>query len=242
MPMREIRTMSRKAIAIRHLAFEDLGLLEPLLLRKGYRVSYREAGVDDLKRIEQERPDLLIILGAPISVNDPGRYPFLEDEFRLVSGLARAGTAVLGICLGAQVIARAWGAPVTPMVGKEIGFSSLELTESGQESVLAPLADGHDVLHWHGEESAPLKMAPSLAETGMCNNQAFQPVPHVLGLQFHLEVKLSSFERWLIGHCAELEAAGLDISALRARAHECFPALEPVANEVFERWLAQIER
>jgi len=63
--------MSRKAIAIRHLAFEDLGLLEPLLLRKGYRVSYREAGVDDLKRIEQERPDLLIILGAPISVNDP---------------------------------------------------------------------------------------------------------------------------------------------------------------------------
>jgi len=78
--------------------------------------------VDDLKRIEQERPDLLIILGAPISVNDPGRYPFLEDEFRLVSGLARAGTAVLGICLGAQVIARAWGAPVTPMVGKEIGF------------------------------------------------------------------------------------------------------------------------
>jgi len=107
--------------------------------------------------------------------------------------------------------------------------------------VLAPLADGHDVLHWHGEESAPLKMAPSLAETRMCNNQAFQPVC-VLGLQFHLEVKLSSFERWLIGHCAELEAAGLDISALRARAHECFPALEPVANEVFERWLAQIER
>lgn len=234
--------MSRKAIAIRHLAFEDLGLLEPLLLRHGYRVSYREAGVDDLGSIEREQPNLLIILGAPISVNDPDRYPFLEDEFRLVSRLSRNGTAVLGICLGAQVIARAWGAPVTAMATKEIGFSSLTLTEAGRGSVLAPLAEGLEVLHWHGEECGPLAMAPSLAETGICNNQAFQPAPHVLGLQFHLEVKLAAFERWLIGHCAELESAGLDVPALRERARESLPALEAVATGVFERWLTQIER
>lgn len=233
--------MRRKAIAIRHLAFEDLGLLEPLLLQHGYRVSYREAGVDDLKSILREQPDLLIILGAPVSVNDPDRYPFLGDEFQLVSELVRTGTAVLGICLGAQVIARAWGAPVTAMAGKEIGFSQLTLTEAGRGSVLAPLADGHDVLHWHGEECGPLAMAPSLAETSVCNNQAFQPAPHVLGLQFHLEVKLAAFERWLIGHCAELESAGLDIQALREKARECLPVLEPVATEVFDRWLAQIE-
>ena len=233
--------MGRKAIAIRHLAFEDLGLLEPQLLRHGYRVSYREAGVDDLARIEDERPDLLIVLGAPISVNDPERYPFLEAEFRLVSSLARKGTAILGICLGAQVIARAWGAPVMPMAGKEIGFSGLTLTEAGRGSVLAPLAEGHDVLHWHGEACGPLAMAPSLAETGPCHNQAFQPAPRVLGLQFHLEVKLATFERWLIGHCAELESVGLDVPALRDRARDCLPALQPVATEVCERWLARIE-
>ena len=233
--------MGRKAIAIRHLAFEDLGLLEPLLLRHGYRVSYREAGVDDLARIEDERPDLLIVLGAPISVNDPERYPFLEAEFRVVSSLARKGPAILGICLGAQVIARAWGASVSPMAQKEIGFSGLTLSEAGQGSVLAPLAAGVEVLHWHGEECGPLAMAPSLAETAICNNQAFQPAPNVLGLQFHLEARLATFERWLIGHCAELESAGLDVSVLRDRARESLPALEPIATEVFERWLASIE-
>lgn len=235
--------MSRKAIAIRHLAFEDLGLLEPLLLRHGYRVSYREAGVDNLADIAGERPDLLIILGAPISVNDPDRYPFLEDELRLVSDLVeQQRTAVLGICLGAQVIARVHGAQVRPMARKEIGFSSLELTAAGRESVLAPLSDGADVLHWHGEESASLALASSLAESGLCRNQAFQPTPRVLALQFHLEARLATFERWLIGHCAELEAAGLDVRELRERARECLPQLEPVANEVFTRWLRQIER
>lgn len=232
--------MSRKAIAIRHLAFEDLGLLEPLLLQHGYRVSYREAGIDDLADIARERPDLLIILGAPISVNDPGRYPFLEDEFRLVMELAGTGTAVLGICLGAQVIARVYGAAVRAMPRKEIGFSSLELSGAGQGSVLAPLSGGAEVLHWHGEQANPLALAPSLAATGLCNNQAFQPAPHVLGLQFHLETRLATFERWLIGHCAELEGAGLDIRVLREQAREYLPQLEPVANEVFERWLRQI--
>lgn len=234
--------MKRKAIAIRHLAFEDLGLLEPVLLQNGYRVSYREAGVDELASIRREAPELLVILGAPISVNDPGCYPFLEEEFRLVSELSRKGTAILGICLGAQVIAHAWGARVIPMPRKEIGFSPLTLTQAGKESVLAPLAGNLDVLHWHGEECGPLSMAPSLAETAVCSNQAFQPAPNVLGLQFHLEVKLAAFERWLIGHCAELEAAGLDVAMLRDRAHESLPELESAATEVFDRWLRQVVR
>lgn len=232
--------MLKRAIAIRHLAFEDLGLLENSLLRSGYKVSYREAGMDDLAAIEEEQPDLLVVLGGPISANDTDAYPFLMDEIALIQRLSERGTAVLGICLGAQLIARALGVGVEAMPGKEIGFSPLELTEDGRGSVLAPL-EGMPVLHWHGEGCAPVPGGPALAGTPACANQAFQPTPHVLGLQFHLEVPLKRFERWLIGHCSELGSAGLSVTQLRQSANECLPTLEPVAMEVFRRWLAQLD-
>ena len=234
--------MPGKAIAIRHLAFEDLGLLESILLMNGYGVSYREAGLDDLSRIRRENPDILVILGAPLSVNDVRDYPFLEEEIRLVRDLEQSGTAILGICLGAQVIARAWGAEIAPMLGTEIGFSSLSLTREGLDSVLSPLAGEGEVLHWHGEACAPVSGAPSLATTGVCDNQAFQPATHVLGLQFHLEVRPDRFERWLIGHCAEIRATGLDVLALREQGRTCLPGLEAAAGEVFQGWLDQAAR
>ncbi|MGM0433977.1 MAG: glutamine amidotransferase [Pseudomonadota bacterium] len=228
--------MLKRAIAIRHLAFEDLGVLESILLRSGYKVSYREAGMDDLEAIEGEQLDLLVILGAPFSVNDTEDYPFVQQELALIQRLSERGTAVLGICLGAQLIARALGGGVEAMPRKEIGFSPIELTDEGRASVLAPL-DGMPVLHWHGEACSPVPGAPSLAGTQVCENQAFQPAPHILGLQFHLEVPLKRFERWLIGHCAELGAAGIPVTELRQRAQKELPRLEPVATDVFQRWL-----
>lgn len=232
--------MLKLAIAIRHVAFEDLGLLENVLLRSGYKVSYREAGIDDLAAIDQEKPDLLVVLGAPISANDTRDYPFVADELDLIRCLSERGVAVLGICLGAQLIARALGAGVEAMPEKEIGFSPLELTRAGRGSVLAPL-EGMPVLHWHGEACGSVPGTASLAATPVCANQAFQPAPHILGLQFHLEVPLKRFERWLIGHCSELGSAGLSVPQLRQSAHECLPTLEPVATEVFRQWLAQLD-
>lgn len=228
--------MLKRAIAIRHLAFEDLGVLEKILLRNGYKVSYREAGMDDLGAIEQAQPDLLVVLGAPISVNDTDAYPFVQQELALIQRLSERGTAVLGICLGAQLIARALGAGVEAMPQKEIGLAPLELTEEGRASALAPL-EGVPVLHWHGEACGAVSGAPPLARTQVCDNQAFQPSPRILGLQFHLEVPLQGFERWLIGHCSELSAAGLSVPALRRNAAQYLPQLESLATDVFQRWL-----
>lgn len=232
--------MLKQAVVIRHLAFEDLGLLENSLLRSGYKVSYREAGMDDLAAIGDEQPDLLVVLGAPVSANDTDAYPFVADELGLIQRLSERGTAVLGICLGAQLIARALGAGVEAMPEREIGFSPLELTAEGRDSVLAPL-EGVPVLHWHGEACDSVPGASSLATTPVCANQAFQPAPHILGLQFHLEVPLKRFERWLIGHCSELGSAGLSVAQLRRSANECLPTLEPEAMDVFRRWLAQLD-
>jgi GMP synthase (glutamine-hydrolysing) len=94
------------AAVIRHVAFEDLGVLAPVLAARGISARYFEAGVDDLGAIERDAPDLLVVLGAPIGVYDEPLYPFLGGEIALIERRLSAGAPTLGICLGAQLIAR----------------------------------------------------------------------------------------------------------------------------------------
>jgi GMP synthase-like glutamine amidotransferase len=139
----------RRAIAIRHVAFEDLGSLAAVLQRRGFALAYRDATVDDLAAADIVDSDLLAVLGGPIGAYEP--YAFLNDELRVIEKRLRAGKPVLGICLGGQLLARALGARVYRGNGKEIGWSPLTLTAAGRRSCLAPLGDGTPVLHWHGD-------------------------------------------------------------------------------------------
>jgi GMP synthase (glutamine-hydrolysing) len=141
----------RIAIAIRHVAFEDLGTLAAVLEQRGFRVAYRDATVDDLGAADIVDCDLLIVLGGPIGAYDEEPYAFLRDELRAIAKRLGAGKPVLGICLGGQLMALALGAGVYPGAGKEIVWSKLTLTEAGRRSCLAPFGDGTPVLHWHGD-------------------------------------------------------------------------------------------
>lgn len=118
------------AFVIRHLMFEDPGLLTPLLEQRGKRVRILEPGVDDLSSAgvlsEAGDGDLLVVLGGPVGVGDAAAYPFLADEIASLREWIAAGRPVLGICLGAQLLAAALGARVRPTGRKEIGFSELE--------------------------------------------------------------------------------------------------------------------
>ena len=125
------------------------------------------------------------------------------------------------------------------MAAKEIGFAPLALTEPGRASVLTPLARAEAVLHWHGEACRLTDGLAPLASTELCTAQAFASGPNILALQFHLETRLEAFERWLIGHCCELEGIGADIRAMRAAARHHLPRLAPIAAEVFDGWLSQ---
>ncbi|ODU58835.1 MAG: glutamine amidotransferase [Comamonadaceae bacterium SCN 68-20] len=228
--------MTHTAIAIRHLHFEDLGTLEPLLQSRGYAVRYVDAPTEDLHAPHIADAGLLVVLGGPIGAFDEAAYPFLSDELALVRRRLGSQQPLLGICLGAQLIARALGAPVAPMGVKEIGFAPLALTAAGHDSPLAALGDV-PVLHWHGDQFGIPPGAQCLAGTATCPHQGFALGPQVLGLQCHLEADPRAIERWLVGHAYELAQAGVDPRALRAEARALQARLPAAAGAVFTRWL-----
>lgn len=228
--------MHRTAIAIRHVAFEDLGLLAPLLGERGYAVRYLDAGVDTIDAEALRDADLLVILGGPIGVYETERYPFLAGESAAIAARLAAGKPTLGICLGAQLIAQALGADVAATGKVEIGFAPLTLTEEGRASVLKSI-DGVPVLHWHGDQFAIPAGAQRLAETPGFPNQAFAIGRRVLGLQFHLEVEPAQLERWLIGHAHELAAHRIDPATIRQDAASHGNALTRAARAIFGAWL-----
>lgn len=230
--------MTHDVLAIRHVPFEDLGLLEPLLSARGYRTSYLDVPVEAVTPEAALEPDLLVVLGGPVGVYETEAYPFLGAEREAIAARLRAGRPTLGVCLGAQLVAAALGADVVATGRKEIGYAPLTLTAEGRDSALAPL-DGVRVLHWHGDQFTIPDGAVRLAETPGFPNQAFSVGSHVLGLQFHLEADHTQIERWLVGHAHELASAGIDPNGIRSDAAAYGPALAEAARRTFDRWLDQ---
>jgi GMP synthase (glutamine-hydrolysing) len=227
-----------ECIAIRHVAFEDVGLLSGILTERGFSLRYLEAGVDRIDTAEIAAVDLVVILGGPIGVYEDDRYPFLLEEVAAVRARLDARRATLGVCLGAQLIAKALGAEVAPGPAKEIGWGGIVLTEAGKRSVLAPFADV-PVLHWHGDNAGLPPGAVNLASTPACPHQAFAVGDTILALQFHIEADPARIEQWLIGHTVELGKAGIDPCAIRRQAAEVGPVTAKTGREVLSAWLAQ---
>lgn len=227
---------TKTLLALRHVHFEDLGTLAPFLVQRGYTIEYVDAPLADLGRIDALRYDLLVVLGGPIGAFDDATHPFLVDELALVKARLDARAPILGVCLGAQLMARALGANVYPLGVKEIGYAPVTLTNAGKISPLAALGDA-SVLHWHGDQFDVPAGADHLARTVVGENQAFALGRHALGLQFHLEADAAAIEAWLVGHACELGAAKIDPAALRAQAREHHARLSEVAPAVIGRWL-----
>jgi GMP synthase (glutamine-hydrolysing) len=231
----------KTAVALRHVHFEDLGTLELLLVERGYRIAYRDMGAVTGRTPNVESADLLVVLGAPIGAGDEQMYPFLKSEIKWIEQRLAARRPLLGICLGAQLMARVLGASVLPMTRKEIGFSPVELTAAGKQSPLRSLPRDVSVLHWHGDQFAIPAEAENLARTATCPHQAFAVGDFALGLQFHLEADADRLEPWYIGHAGELSAARISPVALRAQAKEHGVRLKAAATKVFGSWLDQFE-
>jgi GMP synthase-like glutamine amidotransferase len=183
---------------LQHVAFEGLGSIESWLSHRGAHVTYtrffESPQLPPLTDI-----DLIIALGGPMSVNDEKQLPWLLDEKRFVAKAIASDTAVLGICLGAQLIASALGACVYPGREKEIGWFPVFAAPGVSGAFVFP--EDTEVFHWHGETFDLPPGAVHLASSAGCQNQAFQVGSRVIGLQFHLETTPECAEA-IIDHCA----------------------------------------
>lgn len=228
----------RQALVLRHVAFEDLGGFAAILETHGFAITYREAALDDVAALDPLAPDLLIVLGGPIGVYEGESYPFIADELRLLEQRLAADRPTLGICLGAQLMAKALGAAVYPGGGKEIGWAPLLLTEAGRASCLAHLAPHKTaVLHWHGDTFDLPAGTSLLASTARYPNQAFAHGRSV-ALQFHPEVTQPGLERWFIGHACEIAATdGVDVAGLRRDTAREAPRLARQGTRFLDAWL-----
>lgn len=229
--------MTMRCVALRHVAFEDLGLFEPVLKHRGYEVEYVPAGFNSLAEQEWVDADLVVVLGGPIGVGDIDLYPWLDEEIAGIRQRLNSQLPLLGLCLGAQLMAAALDTRVAPLPTKEIGWAPVTLTVAGGSSPLRHLA-GLDLLHWHGDTFDIPQGAALLASTPMTPNPAFSVGPAALALQFHAEVDASWIEPWLIGHTAELRAASVDICSLRvSSARHCLDAQAQAAGRLLNEWL-----
>jgi GMP synthase (glutamine-hydrolysing) len=232
----------KTVVAIRHVVFEDLGSFASSLAQRGFELRYLDAGLDRLDDLDPNEPDLLVVLGGPIGAYEEANYPFIHDELRLLEKRLQVDRPTLGICLGAQMMARALGARVYPGPRKEIGWAPLHLSPAGRASPLAPL-DGAltSMLHWHGDTFDLPAGATGLAFTDLYPNQAFSWGTSALALQCHPEVRASQLERWLIGHASELATSDVSVPALRAENARLAPILEQQGRLFFDAWLTAID-
>lgn len=235
--------MTRRALAITHVACEDLGSLGTGLLHLGFAIDVIDAAVTDLHGIDPLLPDLLVVLGGPISVYESDAYPFIDDEIALLRSRLTAKRPTIGICLGAQLVAKALGSNVYPGTqGKEIGWAPVQ---AGADASLYPafaelLAPNLHVLHWHGDTFDLPASCCHLAGTSAYPHQAFAVDRHGLALQFHPEVTAAGMERWLVSHACELSRHHISVPCLRAQSLRFAPVLAAAAQRFWRNWLLDV--
>jgi GMP synthase (glutamine-hydrolysing) len=187
----------KKVLAFRHVPFEGIGRIAPVLAARNIACDYA-----DLYRPDATVPDIgafdgLIFLGGPMSANDP--LPFLGREVQLVTQALERGQPLLGICLGSQLIARALGAAVRRNQTKEIGWFPVRFTAAAAaDPLFASLSGPETIFHWHSDTWDLPPDAALLASSDACVNQAFRARGNVYGLQFHLEVTPEMIADWMI--------------------------------------------
>jgi GMP synthase (glutamine-hydrolysing) len=241
--LKSMPTHAPRVLVLSHVAFEDLGSLQAPLRERGFAVESVLAATARFPLQQAESCDLLIVLGGPIGVYEQQDYPFLADEINLITQRLTARKPILGVCLGAQLMAAALGARVYPgNHGAEIGWFPLRAAPDAQTPAwFTPLlADGLSVFHWHGDTFDLPDGAQHLARTDIYQNQAFTLENFALGLQFHPEVSAEGLESWYVGHASELHRVGIAAADLRAAAQEHAAKLQEAAGRFWRLWLDSV--
>ncbi len=188
--------------SLEHVPFEDLAQIGVWAAQHGHQVTRTRFYAHDPLPSWRDY-DWLVVMGGPMNIYEEDLYPWLAQEKACILEAIRQGRVVLGICLGAQLIADVLGGPVTKNAHREIGWFPVNLTEAAAASPLF-----HDLprqfiaFHWHGDTFAIPPDAQAMAASAACAHQAFTYGDRVVGLQFHLESTPASVQK-LIDHCGD---------------------------------------
>jgi len=221
-----------RAICLQHVPFEGPGAFASALMKHSISI---ECHLVPKNGLPQDAGDLLIVMGGPMSVNDPD--PWIAEETAFIRSALLAGKPVLGICLGSQFMAKALGATIGPGQALEIGMTPIYLTHEGkQDPFFATCPKTFDVFEWHGEIFDPPKDCVPLAGSDVAPLQAFRYGSRAYGLLFHLEMEESGVES-LCRECAQdLTKARLTAQQVRA---DAFPHLQQL-HQVADRLVAHL--
>lgn len=181
---------------IQHIPFEGLGYIDNWINENNFTLSstkmYEDYEFPDLSEF-----DLLIIMGGPMGTYEEDKYPWLKEEKAFVKEAINANKAVVGICLGSQIIANVLGAKVYPNKVKEIGWMPVTFSDARSQALFTSKDKSPIVFQWHGDTFDLPVNAKLLASSEACKNQAFLYKDNVLALQFHFEVTEKSYAEML---------------------------------------------
>ncbi|MCW3062711.1 MAG: synthase-Glutamine amidotransferase domain [Capsulimonas sp.] len=224
-------------LVLQHEDCEPLGFIEDSLRELDLAFQYIRPYAGDVVPAEMGEMRGLIVLGGPQGAYETEQYPYLADEIRLIQDAVRRDIPVLGACLGAQLLAAALGARVSPGAQKEIGWYPLTLTEAAGVDPIWRDVDSHFMaLHWHGDVFDLPEGATGLASSEMTPNQAFRFGRSAYGIQWHMEMT----EAIIVETARESEewfrSCGIDPDDVLGGVQEHLPNLSRVAGIVFRGW------
>lgn len=236
----------KPVFVLQHVPHESLGTIAPWLDLAGLDYRCVELFGEVPGCLDLEEAAGLVVMGGPMNVNEVDCYPFLATEIDWIAQAVARDLPVLGVCLGAQLLAKALGARVYANPIKEIGWYEITLApEAADDLLFGDCPSPQVVFQWHGDTFELPFRAVALASGESCPNQAFRFGRSAYGLQFHVEMTAEMIDEWLDDPENRAELARLDHvdpAAIRARTPECLPRMQALAGRILPRFAAMCLR
>jgi GMP synthase (glutamine-hydrolysing) len=235
-----------KILVFQHVPYEPLGTLDPLLKEAGFRIRYVNFGRNPRHTPALDGYAALIVLGGPMNADQIDSYPNLLAEVDIIRDALDRDMSVLGICLGAQLLAKALGGTVSRNLRREIGWCHVDLTAAGRrDPVLSAFSRRQLVFQWHEDGITLPEGVVRLASSPDSPVQAFRVGEHAYGFQFHLEADETLIERWLTvpEHQAVLsaESGRVDPEQIRRQVSENVADLTALSRVTFSTWIDRFD-
>ncbi|MDX1561294.1 MAG: gamma-glutamyl-gamma-aminobutyrate hydrolase family protein [Gammaproteobacteria bacterium] len=230
----------RKLLVFQHVPLEPLGTLNAQFKQAGFRIRYVNFDRQPDARVDVSRYHGLVVLGGPMAANQTDRHPHLGYECEVIDRAVDLGLPVLGICLGAQLIAVTFGGKCLRQAAPEYGWVGVEPTELGrQDPLVRHFGASEPIFQWHSDTFTLPRTAVHLAKSDTCAYQAFSLGDHVYGFQFHLEADRGLISRWLKApqHSGELAEHKLDYRQTMSACDRLLPRATELGEAVFGEFI-----